>query len=157
MLEESSEAKQTNNMPVMLVGAVVGVIVLGIVGYAIISSNQSQNAMETQSPIMVDQTTPESIIDQNPNVEIISVEAGSFYFEPNEIRVKKDQKIRIELNSVSMMHDFVIDKLNVSTEIIQSGDTGIVEFTPDQTGEFEFYCSVGNHRQLGMVGKLIVE
>ena len=56
-----------------------------------------------------------------------------------------------------MMHDFVIDELNVKSEIIKSGETGEVEFTPDTIGEFEFYCSVGQHRANGMVGTLIVE
>jgi len=32
-----------------------------------------------------------------------------------------------------------------------------VEFTADTPGEFEYYCSVGQHRANGQVGKLIVE
>lgn len=55
------------------------------------------------------------------------------------------------------MHDFVIDELNVKTKIVKDGESETVEFTPDQTGTFEFYCSVGQHRQMGMKGTLIVE
>lgn len=32
-----------------------------------------------------------------------------------------------------------------------------VTFVADETGTFEYYCSVGNHRGQGMIGKLIVE
>jgi cytochrome c oxidase subunit 2 len=86
----------------------------------------------------------------------ISVEAGSFYYKPNLIRVKKGEKIKLTLVSVSVMHDFNIDELGVKMPIVKSGSTGTVEFTPDKVGEFEFYCSVGQHRQYGQVGKLIV-
>ena len=88
---------------------------------------------------------------------IIEVEGGGFYYKPNEIRVKKGEQVKIVLKSVDMMHDFVIDELDVRSEIIKSGDTREVEFTADTVGEFEFYCSVGQHRANGMVGTLIVE
>jgi len=55
------------------------------------------------------------------------------------------------------MHDFVIDELNVKMPIVKNGEIGTVEFIADQVGEFEYYCSVGQHRQNGQVGKLIVE
>jgi plastocyanin len=32
-----------------------------------------------------------------------------------------------------------------------------VEFTPNIVGEFEYYCSVGDHRAKGMTGTIIVE
>ena len=53
-------------------------------------------------------------------------------------------------------HDFVIDELNVKTKEIGAGKTDTVELTPNEVGTFEFYCSVGNHKQMGMKGTLIV-
>jgi len=88
---------------------------------------------------------------------LIMVEGGSFYYKPNEIKIKVGEKVKLTLNSVDMMHDFVIDALNIRTPIVKSGETGTVEFTVDTPGEYEFYCSVGQHRANGMVGKLIVE
>jgi cytochrome c oxidase subunit II len=90
-------------------------------------------------------------------VQIVNVEAGSYYFKPNEIRVKKGQKVKIELKSVSMMHNFVIDELDVSSPIVASGNTGTVEFVADKVGTFEYYCAIPGHRAQGQVGKLIVE
>lgn len=94
---------------------------------------------------------------QTSGVKIISVEAGSFYYKPNEIRIKKGEKVKIEMKSTDMMHDLNIDALEIKIPITKLGDTGTVEFTADKTGTFEMYCSVGNHKQMGQVGKLIVE
>ena len=40
---------------------------------------------------------------------------------------------------------------------INTGNKTSVTFVANKAGEFEFYCSVGNHRAQGMVGKLIVK
>ena len=60
-------------------------------------------------------------------------------------------------NPQIVMHNFVIDAFNVKSNTIGSGETTTVSFTPDKTGTFEFYCSIGSHKQMGMKGNLIVE
>ena len=87
---------------------------------------------------------------------VIEVEAGSFYFTPNLIRVKKGEKIKLILKANDLMHDFNIDELGVKVPVTKAGNSSIVEFTADKAGEFEYYCSIGEHRQRGQVGKLIV-
>jgi len=54
-------------------------------------------------------------------------------------------------------HDFVIDEFNVATKMTKTGETDTVEFIADKAGVFEYYCSVGEHRKMGMVGTLTVE
>src|SRR3989338_4708587 len=98
-------------------------------------------------------------IEDNKTAEVagtIAVEAGSFYYKPNLIRAKKGEKVKLTLNSVSMVHDFNIDELGIRVPITQSGNSSSVEFTVNEVGEFEFYCSVGQHRANGQIGKLIV-
>ena len=95
--------------------------------------------------------------DEESGVDIINVEGGSFYFEPNVITVKKGETVTIVLNSVDMMHDFIIDELDIRTEIVKGGNSGTVTFTPTEPGEYTFYCSVANHKAMGMVGKMIVK
>ncbi len=90
------------------------------------------------------------------NVGQIVIEAGSFYFKPNIINVKKGDKVKIVLNSVSMMHNFYLDEFSVKSDTIKSGESTSFEFTADKVGEFEFYCAIGQHRASGQVGKLIV-
>jgi plastocyanin len=55
------------------------------------------------------------------------------------------------------MMGYLIDELNIRTKRIAGGESDSVTFTADKTGAFEYYCSVGNHREMGMKGRLIVE
>jgi nitrite reductase (NO-forming) len=64
--------------------------------------------------------------------------------------------VKIVLVNKGGIHDLVIDGFNVRTPQIGDGKSAEVTFVVDKTGTFEYYCSVGNHRQMGMVGKLIV-
>ncbi len=92
-----------------------------------------------------------------PTVKTFTVAAKNFSFDLAEIRVKKGDKVKITLNNVSGFHDFVLDAFNVRTKQMQSPYTETIEFTADKTGTFEYYCSVGTHRAMGMKGNLIVE
>lgn len=61
------------------------------------------------------------------------------------------------INGDGMLHDFVIDELNVKTEQFSEREAQTsVTFTADQMGEFVYYCSVPGHRQAGMWGTLVV-
>ncbi|KKS22075.1 MAG: Plastocyanin, partial [Candidatus Roizmanbacteria bacterium GW2011_GWC2_41_7] len=55
------------------------------------------------------------------------------------------------------MHDFNLDEFNVDGTVVKEGESTMVEFVADQAGDFEYYCSVGQHRANGMVGTLTVE
>lgn len=90
-------------------------------------------------------------------VKSFTVSSNNFKFSPTEIRVKKGDRVKVTLNNVSGFHDFVIDEFNVKTKQINGAGTDTVEFVASKSGTFEYYCSVGQHRQMGMVGKLIVE
>lgn len=120
---------------------------------------QNDSMSETEMQAMESTSGSASASDtmEDGEVKVVKIEAGSFYYNPKEIRVKKGQKVRIELTGKDMMHDFMIDELNVKSERVTPGQTVTVEFTADQAGEFEYYCSVGQHRTQGQVGTLIVE
>jgi len=45
----------------------------------------------------------------------------------------------------------------VVSDTVSGGQKTTVQFVANQTGTFEFYCGVGSHRDLGMVGQLIVQ
>jgi plastocyanin len=75
-----------------------------------------------------------------------------------EIRVNQGDKVRIEFSSVQGFHDWVLDEFQVATGKVRDTDgLTFVEFVVDKKGTFEYYCSVGQHRELGMRGKLVVE
>ncbi len=89
--------------------------------------------------------------------QAFTVEGGNFYFKPSVITVKKGTQVKITFTNAGGMHKFKIVELNVATSTIASGKSETVTFTPDKAGSYEFYCSVGNHRQMGMKGTLIVQ
>ncbi len=72
------------------------------------------------------------------------------------ITVEEGDEIGVDFCVIDGNHDFVIDELDVaSSELIDACES--IEFTADEAGEFEYYCSVGNHRANGMYGAFVVE
>ena len=67
------------------------------------------------------------------------------------------QTIKVKLtNNGKVPHDFVIDELDINSGLIAPGDSEIISITSGQLANtYYFYCSVGNHRGLGMFGKFI--
>jgi heme/copper-type cytochrome/quinol oxidase subunit 2 len=148
MFEDGEATKASKNyIPLVIIGAIV---LVGVVWFTMMKSAQTAPA-----PI----ATPAAMIESASLLETltINIDAGSYYFTPNEIRAKKGQKIIVVLNSKDMMHNFTVDEFNVVGPVTNAGQTSTVEFTPDKTGTFEFYCAVGDHRAKGQVGTLIVE
>lgn len=134
-------------------------------------STKSTNEQMTESTQESTVTNDQSMSDENnredkttsddkimeEGVKSFTFEAKNFSFSPNESRVKKGDKVKVTLKVTQGFHDFVVDEFNAKTKQISEGNSDTVEFTADKTGTFEFYCSVGNHRAMGMIGKLIVE
>ncbi len=164
-MENNNDTPQKNNLNPLLIVAVL--IVLAGAGLILIKSmrpanntiSNAESPTETFSPVQSANPSVQGTegSTDNENIQTINVEAGSFYFKPNLITVKKGQKVKIILTSRDMMHDFFLDEFDVKSPITKEGETNTVEFTPDKTGQFEFYCSVGQHRKMGQVGKLIVQ
>lgn len=96
-------------------------------------------------------------IENNGNSKTFNVSSKPFEFSMKEIRVKKGDTVKVVLINEQGFHDWVIDEFSARTKQLNAGETDSIEFIADKTGTFEYYCSVGNHRQMGMVGKLIVE
>lgn len=149
MMEEHTSSKMS---PLVLVAIVAFIVILGYIFLR--GSNQTASKEQTAEPTTKQEVSPTKIM---TDVKTITIEAGAFYYKPNKIRVKKGQKVKIVMTAKDMMHDFNIDELSVKMPITKAGSTNTVEFTADQTGEFEYYCSVGQHRTNGQVGTFIVE
>ena len=134
--------------------------VVAILGGAVYFT-QNKSSEKAPAVIQTDNTTSQTgtqkeTAEEVSDVTVIEMEAGSFYYKPNVITAKKGERIRVVMKSVSMMHDFVIDELNVKSPIVKDGDTATIEFVADKTGSFEYYCSVGQHRARGQVGTITI-
>lgn len=150
---------------------IVVIIILGLGGIAYVTMTQKEVPIsntqinENPSPTNIEPSIKDELSitpsvsseAMMENIKEFKIEAGSFYYKPNTITVKKGDKVKIEMNAVSLMHDFNIDELNVKIPIVQNGNTGTVEFTADKVGTFEYYCSVGEHRANGQIGTITVE
>lgn len=90
-------------------------------------------------------------------VKAFTVTGSNFSFSPSTIKVKKGDKVKITFKNSEGFHDFVIDEYGVATKQLRSPGEEVIEFTATKTGSFEYYCSVGTHRSMGMKGTLVVE
>jgi plastocyanin len=107
------------------------------------------------------EVSPEPVSQTAPAVEstshVFTLDSFSYGYSENEIRVKQGDTVTINLTNSAGFHDWVVDEFAAATEKINVGETTSVTFVADKAGTFEYYCSVGSHRQLGMVGNLVVE
>ncbi|MCR4305767.1 MAG: cupredoxin domain-containing protein [Candidatus Daviesbacteria bacterium] len=137
----------------VLIAIVVIIILLGL-GYFL---SQSGNRQQVTQPAPVN--SPEQATSPaTPAAKTFDVTGTPFQFEPNEIKVKKGDTVRINFkNMEGTLHDLTIADLNVRTKQIPAGQTDSIEFVADTAGTFDFICSVPTHADRGMVGKFIVE
>ena len=164
MEESNNSEEKTGSMNWMLVVAAV-VLILGL-GYYFMNMTTKKADEKTDVGVNSQMPAPdnngedvnEMVVENNEDQGLsVSVEGGMFYFKPNKIVVKKGQPVTITFTNAAGMHDFVIDDLDVKSEVIGAGESNVITFTPTEAGEFEFYCSVSDHKAKGMVGTLIVE
>lgn len=139
-----------------------GVVVVGGVGYFALQNSKNSAPAETKmevSPSPEAITSPSSETGAMPAeaAKEFTVEGSKFSFSVKEIKVKKGDKVRVTFTNKDGVHDWRLDEFSAATKQIEAGQSEIVEFTANQAGTFEYYCSVGQHRKNGMAGKLIVE
>lgn len=173
MQEMDMSQPTSSNKNSLMIGGLVALVVVISVGVVLARGRQSDTQTNTASPVPAasavvastapsetmetTEASPEAMEESDSEVRTINLEAGSFYYKPDVIKVKKGETVKIVMTSADMMHDFNIEELDVKMPITQSGKTGTVEFTANEVGSFEFYCSVGNHKAQGQTGTLIVE
>ena len=155
-----------------LIIGVIAVLVLVVAIVAFQSGDRELDADELQdiaqdiSDQIVGEDGPEDQIDETEEVDVtINVESNEahFTFEINgeenpDIVVNQGDMVRIVYTNNNLMpHDFVIDEFDIRTPVINQGETAIIEFVADQSGTFEYYCAVGQHRANGMFGNFVVQ
>jgi len=123
----------------------------------------------TDSPIVDDAREGDEVPEEDPIEDPGDLEGGeiqtvtvdiigrNFNFDVTEIRVNVGDTVIINFESDEGFHDWVVDEFNAATGRVLSGQTTEVTFVADTAGTYQYYCSVGQHRALGMVGMLIVE
>ena len=135
------------------VSIIVIALVIIIGGYLIFRGGDAiLEDSETQSTSLEDAVTSNEDELESP-IEI-SMVSGNLFFTPKNLTLAKDQPVRITFQNTGT-HTFTIDELDVN--ITLRGSSGVAEFTPTQSGTFEYYCAVPGHRGGGMFGSVTVE
>lgn len=116
---------------------------------------EENQVLETQ---VIDETS--ILVEDDAMMEegrAVSLVAEDFTFGVAEIKVKQGEKLTLLVTNTQGFHDLVIDELGVNSGLIPEGETMEIEVSTDQPGTYEYYCSVGQHRAMGMKGTLIIE
>ena len=121
------------------------------------ANTNTNNAMMEDNKMKDDDSAMGDDKMMEDDLKTFELDGFNFGYSQTEIRVQEGDRVKIVLTSTDGFHDWVVDEFDAATQRVNTGETTNVEFLADQKGTFEFYCSVGQHRQLGMTGTLIVE
>lgn len=153
--QEKPETEKFSSKTLIIV---VVLVVLGVVGYLLYSR---QGGYQLSSPTT--QRVPEApgadveemVVEEEREVREITVEGDEFSFSPQTISLIAGEKVRLTFrNTGNTSHNLTIEGTDIATKTVSSRGSDVIEFTAPETGTYTFYCSVGNHRALGMEGEL---
>lgn len=145
--------------------ALITIIILAVIGWAVYAmvnkdevqtpatNNEVVDTASTTLPV-TSTSTGTSTISQ---VKEFIVNGSNFAFSPSTITVNKGDRVRIVFKNQGGMHDWKLDEFGAKTKVINGGESETIEFVADKAGSFEYYCSIGTHRQMGMKGVFIVK
>jgi uncharacterized cupredoxin-like copper-binding protein len=110
----------------------------------------------------------------------LTVEMTDFAYNPSSVTIPAGQPVTLTVNNTGKIeHDFVVEKIDVATEVIQDngsnahhahgaeqnfdlhisarpGEASIVQLTVSEPGTYKIFCSVEGHEEAGMIGELTV-
>jgi len=102
--------------------------------------------------------TPTSASTTSSEAKEIQVVGTEYSYQPSSITLSEGDKVILTFrNAGRLPHNLMIEALGLSTKTIGQGQSDTIEFVATSSGTFEFYCSVSNHRSLGMEGSLEVK
>lgn len=108
------------------------------------------------STVNVNITTSTTVTTTTATKEF-TVTGNNFAFVPTSLTVNKGDKVKIIFKNSIGTHDLQVEGYNVKTPVLAAGQTATIEFIADKAGSFEYFCSIGNHRAMGMKGSLTVK
>ncbi len=139
--------------------AIIVLIILGVGAWFLLGVNKQAEAPTSETP-EANMPAPDTNTDKNePEKEVVkkfTVSGQNFSFTPSDLAVNKGDKVKITFKNLDGTHDFLVDEFSVNSGLVPVGGQKTVEFTADKIGSFQYYCSVGSHRAMGMWGTLIV-
>jgi nitrite reductase (NO-forming) len=92
----------------------------------------------------------------SPGAREVRVRMDEYAFSPSRIELRAGETVNLVLaNEGALPHDLTIPALGFALGAAP-GATAEAALTAPAPGTYPFFCSVPGHRQLGMVGTLVV-
>ena len=86
-----------------------------------------------------------------------SVTGSNYAYQPPELRVNRNDLVKITFTAADIAHSFTIDDYRISKRA-GAGQSVTFEFRADRAGRFPFYCNLTqDERCRNMKGVLIVQ
>jgi plastocyanin len=92
--------------------------------------------------------------------ETVKVSATDFKFDPSDPTVAPGEATFDVTNDGETLHNLEVEGPSGEAELpedLQPGDSGSFSVDLSEPGTYKFYCPVGNHEDLGMVGEVTVK
>ncbi len=148
---------------ILLIGGIILIALIGVGVYLFTRMDTTlQNSIlppnqDSKAETSVDEATDSTESAEESAIKEIIVESRGLVFNPEEIKVKMGDTVKLTYKNNQGTHDWNVDEFNAKTGLIDAGEEKTVEFVADKPGSFEYYCSVPGHREAGLKGTLIVE
>ena len=89
-------------------------------------------------------------------IKSFTIMGMSYSYSPSSITVNKGDTVKITFQNNEGFHNLTVSGYNVATPSIAAGSSATIQFVASQSGTFQYFCSIANHRAMGMVGNLVV-
>jgi len=99
----------------------------------------------------------EESVGEGMTPRVIVIAAENWSFTPSAIRVKKGEKVQLQIAGISGVHGMASDTLGINVNV-GLGETVSVDLPTESAGTHTFYCSVPcgpGHRD--MQGTIVIE
>ncbi len=120
------------------------------------TSSATVSTSQTQSGTGSDSSS-NSVVSTSGQESTVALTTKNYDFSVETIRVSSGTDLTLNITNEEGRHDFVIDALGVDSGVLPLGKEVELTIPTDKPGRYEYYCSVGDHRERGMVGTLIIE
>lgn len=150
----------SKNMKSIIVLIILAVLGGGYYWYSSMSAptvgTEDDSITNTSGMPIIPNSPSDTVVDETIVVKEFNFTNEGMKFDTTSFSVKKGDRVKVTYTNGGGTHDLRIDGYSVGTKVLQKDASESFEFVADKAGSFEFYCSVGNHRAMGMKGTFTV-